>query len=372
MPTTLGFRMSLLRTARVLILVVIVAATLLAPAVSGAQSRDEVERTEDARDDALSRLIASNDALDSALVEFQAVHAELEDLTWRSVTLEERIREREGETSELRASARSLVLEAYMSGSGDLFSLAFEAGSIQDVITSQDLIDRATRFEISSLDRLEATRREMDRLKDDLEADRLRVAELETEATALVDRMDELQRQAAELFASADAEAKAALRKYQEEKRRQEALELARRQGAAAGVGSSVTPGFVCPAPGSRFINDWGFPRSGGRKHKGTDMMAPRGSSVIAVGDGTVRLKTNNLGGTVIYLYADHGVFYYYAHLDGYASGLSTGDRVSSGQLIGYVGDSGNALGGATHLHFEIHPGGGAAVNPYPTLSAAC
>ncbi|MBT8212445.1 MAG: peptidoglycan DD-metalloendopeptidase family protein [Acidimicrobiia bacterium] len=364
--------MSLPRATRVLFLAAVIAASLLSPSAVGAQSRDEVDRTEGVRDDALSRLIASNDAVDSALEEFHAVHAELEDLIWRTATLEERIREREGETSQMRETARTLVLEAYMSGSGDLFAVAFEAGSIQDVITTQDLIDRATRFEVSSLDTLEATRREMERLKGDLQTDQVRVAELQSQAESLVERMDELQRDAAVAFEEADDAAKAALRKYNEEKRRQEALELARRQGAAAGVSNSVTPGFVCPAPGSRFINDWGFPRSGGRKHKGTDMMAPRGTKVLAVGDGTVRLKTNSLGGIVAFLKADHGVTYYYAHLDGYASGLSTGDRVSSGQLIGYVGDSGNALGGATHLHFEVHPGGGAAVNPYPTLSAAC
>ncbi|NNF68936.1 MAG: peptidoglycan DD-metalloendopeptidase family protein [Acidimicrobiia bacterium] len=364
--------MSRPRAARALILAGLIGASLLLPTTVGAQSRDEVDRTDQVRDDALGRLIAANDALDSALEEFHEVHAELEDLIWRTATLEERIREREGETSEMRNTARTLILEAYMSGGGDLFSVALEAGSIQDVITSQDLIDRATRFEVSSLDTLEATRREMDRLKTDLQEDQVHVAELQAQAEGLVTRMDELQRDAAIAFDEADEEAKAALRAYNEEKRRQEALELARRQGAAAGVSNSVTPGFVCPAPGSRFINDWGFPRSGGRKHKGTDMMAPRGNHVVAVGDGTVRLKTNSLGGTVAFLKADHGVTYYYAHLDGYAAGLSTGDRVSAGQLIGYVGDSGNALGGATHLHFEVHPGGGAAVNPYPTLSAAC
>ncbi len=100
-------------------------------------------------------------------------------------------------------------------------------------------------------------------------------------------------------------------------------------------------------------------------------MFAPRGSQVVAVGNGTVTLKTNSLGGIVAYLRTSSASFYY-AHLDGYASGISSGMSVSTGTVIGYVGDSGNALGGSTHLHFQIHPGFGAPVNPYPTLRAAC
>jgi murein DD-endopeptidase MepM/ murein hydrolase activator NlpD len=95
-----------------------------------------------------------------------------------------------------------------------------------------------------------------------------------------------------------------------------------------------------------------------------------RGHPLVAVNDGVVKLKTVNLGGIVVYLYDDAGNRYYYAHADGYASGLKDGQRVTRGQVIAYVGSTGNA--GGPHLHFQIHPGGGPAVNPYPTVREAC
>jgi murein DD-endopeptidase MepM/ murein hydrolase activator NlpD len=130
---------------------------------------------------------------------------------------------------------------------------------------------------------------------------------------------------------------------------------------------------YSCPmARPFTFIDSWGFARSGGRAHKGVDIMAPRGNEIYAFTNGRVqRMKTGGLGGVVLYLRGDDGNVYYYAHLDRYAPGIGTGSRVEAGQLIAYNGDTGNARG-APHLHFEVAPGGGAAVNPYPYTAAAC
>jgi murein DD-endopeptidase MepM/ murein hydrolase activator NlpD len=129
--------------------------------------------------------------------------------------------------------------------------------------------------------------------------------------------------------------------------------------------------GFSCPLPdGSmHFTDTWGAARSSGRTHKGTDMMAPRGTPALAPSSGRVVYRSNSLGGLTYRLYADDGHMYYGAHLSAYVGS----DRwVPGGTLIGKVGNTGNASATAPHLHFEYHPNGGAAVNPYSRLVQVC
>jgi N-acetylmuramoyl-L-alanine amidase len=135
----------------------------------------------------------------------------------------------------------------------------------------------------------------------------------------------------------------------------------------AGGTGGGST--LRCPVQGgANVMNDWGFPRSGGRFHEGNDLFARRGTPAVATVSGNVVQTTGKLGGNQVKLLGDDGVGYYYTHLDSFGA---TG-RVSAGTAIGYVGSTGNAAGGPPHVHFEIHPGGGAAVNPYPRISAVC
>ncbi len=112
----------------------------------------------------------------------------------------------------------------------------------------------------------------------------------------------------------------------------------------------------------------WGSARSQGRRHEGIDIMADRGTKVLSATPGVVvDLRNNNLGGKVVWIAGPAGSYHYYAHLNKHKRGLKVGDRVRKGQVIGYVGNTGNARGGSPHLHYGIYLAGKGrgAVNPY-------
>ena len=134
-------------------------------------------------------------------------------------------------------------------------------------------------------------------------------------------------------------------------------------------TGAYVSTGIVCPVQGAvSFIDSWGAPRHQGA-HQGVDLMAATGTPNVAVVSGDVTFKEGGTSGLGAYLHGDDGNLYYYFHLSAYEGGAR---HVSQGEVIGYVGNTGDARYTAPHTHFEIHPGGGAAVNPYPSVAAVC
>ncbi|MEP9401145.1 M23 family metallopeptidase [Sphingomonas sp. VNH70] len=152
---------------------------------------------------------------------------------------------------------------------------------------------------------------------------------------------------------------------------------------AAAGAVGAAPGQLLVPVRGvdpAALRGSWGEVRGDGtRGHTGTDIMAPLGTPVVAAADGVVEKRFFSPGGGGITLYVrapDRRLSYYYAHLAGYAAGSEEGRGVRAGQVIGYVGDSGNAGRGNTHLHFGIErtdPAApwyrGQAIDPYPLLA---
>jgi LysM repeat protein len=124
---------------------------------------------------------------------------------------------------------------------------------------------------------------------------------------------------------------------------------------------------WVCPVENARFFNSWGAPRGGGtRWHQGTDLGSFLGAAVYAPTSGIVAHKTGSIGGKQFNLKGDDGVLYIGSHM----SEFGKSGRINAGDIIGYVGSSGNASGTSPHLHFGMYPRSGDPVNPYPTLIA--
>jgi murein DD-endopeptidase MepM/ murein hydrolase activator NlpD len=362
--------MTYLRFPRLLLPLLLLGLLAVAPLPATAQSKGDVSNAKAAEEAAFAALDEADARLEDGLEEMERIEGQIYNLNWRIVKLGDAIVEYGDNVTDLQDRARLLVLEAYTSGGRDLIASAFTAESIQELITTQALYDEATTRDLNQLDQLAAVSRQMDRLSDELTAKEAEVEVLRAEHELVVERLEADQGRATKAHADAEAKYAETYKKYKAELARKAAAEAARKSGGAAGIGGQ-TRGVSCPVGGpSYFINTWGYPRSGGRTHKGTDMMAAYGTPLVAMNSGTVRVNTHYQGGRQVYVKGDDGVTYYYAHMSRWASGLSTGQRVNKGQVIGFVGDSGNARG-TPHLHLGMIAGG-IYVNPYPTVRAAC
>jgi septal ring factor EnvC (AmiA/AmiB activator) len=275
------------------------------------------------------------------------------------------------ETRVLIRRARARAIEAYVTGSNPGLDGIVEGDDVLDAVRRTQFLDRVNAAGDEAVDQLGSMLEELDvreqRLNSEIEQQQKVNAALRDQETQLRDRLAQAQSAERELRARIEAAKKAAA----------DRARIARAQTVLSGGGettgsSGVIIGggsWACPAPGSSFGDSFGAPRSGGRRHQGVDMMAPRGSSVVATVSGSISHSTSNLGGNQVWLHGNDGNTYFYAHLDSY---VGPPRSVSLGELIGRIGDTGNARGGPTHLHFEIHPGGGSAVDPYPTVRAHC
>lgn len=273
----------------------------------------------------------------------------------------------EAELRNVQAVLSKRASITYRHGTVGFLSVLLEAEGFAEFSRRIVLIEKAAGSDAATLLRAARIRGDIAERQDDLLRRRAEeqaiVKRLRALTTDLSQRFEVARRLEARLLSERDAELR----------RRREAAARAARAAALARR-SSFNPGqFHCPMDGPNSFRDtWGDPRSGGRRHLGVDIYAAYGTPVAAVVDGTIlRMMRSSLGGITLYLRGGDATEYFYAHLAGYA-GISPGQRVAAGSHIAYNGNSGNARGGPPHLHFEIHPGGGAAINPYPTVRAAC
>jgi peptidoglycan LD-endopeptidase LytH len=273
----------------------------------------------------------------------------------------------------LRGDLRDFAVDRYMAGGTGSSPSIFESGDLNEAVARGALADFIGGHKADRIDEVRLAQADIDAKSRDLERQRNEHAKAVAEAA---ENNSRLAKAVAELQAERDALNRmlaglleAERKRLLELARQREEAERARRAAAARTTSGYVAGSWACPIPsGSGFSDTWGQPRSGGRRHLGVDMSAPTGAQVVAMVPGTVTFGRDRLGGLSFYLDGDDGNWYYGTHLSRF--GPQSG-RVAPGQVIGYVGSTGNAS--TPHLHLEIHVGGrGNPVNPYPTVARYC
>ncbi len=278
-----------------------------------------------------------------------------------------------------RASLSERLVALYVSGQPSFIETLLSTGSLTAADQTDRLLDQVARRDAGVVVTVRERRLRLARLeRTQEEAERVRATELDasaerrTELTAVVaDRRALLAAARTELTRQVAQERERRARLAALAKARQSALTSMPVAGQTALSGALPAGRYLFPVAGAAtFSNDWMFGRPGGRLHQGIDLFAARGTPVVAVADGSAfRVGYNGLGGWRMWLRDSGGNTFYYAHLDAFSPAAVEGASVARGTVLGYVGDSGDARGTSPHLHFEIHPGGGGPVPPYPVVT---
>lgn len=298
--------------------------------------------------------------LDATTIKIEKLRDETEHLNAEIAQIRARTEELEQERASLVDHAVARADELYRSGSVETLEVLFTSEDFGELADRAELLSQISMNDATVFVRLSRTQAELDGLDEDLTA---REVELDRAAGRLAAENDRLQEQ----FRSIASE-------YQNLRRK--LAQVAPPEPVAAAPDNSppirikVNGDMTCPVAGPHsFVDSWGAPRAG-HTHQGVDMMADYGTPIVAITSGTATyVAYDGSGGNMIFLDGDDGNSYWYMHNQ--ENTISEGQHVQVGQQIGTVGDTGNASG-TPHLHFEFHPGGGAAVNPYPLVSSLC
>jgi murein DD-endopeptidase MepM/ murein hydrolase activator NlpD len=293
--------------------------------------------------------------LDTSVARIETLRSRENRLLFEVGQVELEMRELEAEKRVVEDRAVAAARRLYMSDGSETLEVLLSAESFADLASQYETLAHISELDGIALTDLKRVEEQFLDLQEDLTAnteDLTRVrSRLEDESALLQQRFEE------------------ATAEYNKLKER---LAAAASAAAAQAGGVFITSeGMTCPvaAPNS-FIDSWGYPRSGGRTHEGTDIMAASGAPVVSITDGRITFEGyGTSAGNWIILSGDDGNSYWYMHN---RKNLVSDGRVGAGEQIATVGDTGNAVGGPPHVHFEYHPGRNGPVNPYPLLSKVC
>ena len=388
MPSTHLANKNRPRSMRPFVVVATLSAVLTASMSTGTAlgiSRAEVDEACADSQEAYDIYRGARSDFEVAAVALDGANAELDDAEYQEQRIRNAFEARQEEKVVLSTRVESQAVELYMQAASGPSMGMVSLSSPSEALTAYEFLRANADQSMQSVNDLAAVSSELDRLGVTLEAavadlttardvQQEQTADQEAAMTSALGAYDDLSDRCRELQAEYEAE-QARLRAEAEERARQRAASASSGGSGGSGGGSTgpIIGGIICPfTPGrTHFTNSWGAPRSGGRSHMGTDMMAPHGEPIYAVASGSISTGSSGLGGMTIWLSTSIGAFYY-AHLSGFAVG--DGAQVSQGDLIAYNGSTGNASASAPHLHFEIHPGGrgSSAVNPYNAVASVC
>ena len=334
-------------------------ATLAVPLISASALGEE------SLTDLKARMKAIRADLDAVTLRIEQLHADEENLETRIERSERRKSALEKTLTKLSRDAVARADALYRSGgTGEMVEVLFGSQDLTELQTRVETISQVAGDDTAVFVELAREKADLVDLTADLAEDEKRLAEttarMKDESALLLKKIKEVKDEYEDL---------------------QRKLAAARAAAAPAQQSSALAPskdpvikitgGMVCPVAGPvSFIDSWGYPRSGGRSHEGVDMMADYGTPAVAIVPGTITTDSaHSLAGNYLVLTGNNGHQYYYAHNQRNIASL--GQRVAAGEVIAEVGDTGNAAG-TPHLHFEYHPGGGGAVNPYPLVAPLC
>ena len=389
---------------------VVVASDASAQDPAAVQAAREIQAARDRADAAAQAMFDAQSKLDTLDVEIAEAEKQLAAVEAQAASMRSSLQTDAQRSFANSGSAMPLLIDLDQANAGITAerqaSVARGAASVE--LDDFDVVMKEVNAQRADLERQQEltvqARENYERLQAAAEAEVVKLAEIEKQRLADVAVQQELERQrriradqeAAAAAAEAEAAAASAASQAAANAPRAAAVQTSGGSSSAGAASSGSTgaaaspqaapqaaapapappspppanagSGIVCPISGPRAFGDtWGAARSGGRSHEGVDMMSPGGTPLVAVESGSVQFKTTRLGGNSVWLNGNSGTRYFYAHLSAWEGSSRS---VSQGEVIGYVGATGNTT--ANHLHFEVHPGGGRAVNPYPYVRAVC